>query len=423
MKAALLHKQMRVVGILLAVTLLFAGCGRRKTGKLGAGLEGSVEPDRVLYERSLEDIQKSRYIAARLNLMTLINTYPDSEYLAKAKLAVADSYYKEGDSASLTLAVQEYKDFRTFFPFLEEAAYAQYQVGMAHYRRLEKPDRDRTQARLAEIEFQEFLKAYPEHEWAKEAEQRLREVQEVLAEGDYRIARYYYIKGSYRAATGRLIELTDRYPLYSNSDKSLMMLGDIFEKSERAEIAARFYSRVVRDYPMSPFAGDAKLRLEDLGVPVPQPDAAALERMQAEAAYAKENGGKRWMTKPLGMFSSRPDTSHAARTGPPNLEPPTETTATLESLRPSQNFQLQGGTAGGTAPGGSPSTAPAEGSKTSDPGAASAPTGDVPLRVDPKTGEDKSSKNKDEKEKDKKKDDKESSSKKKKSGIRKLIPW
>lgn len=419
MRAANPYYKIRMAGILLAVALLFTGCGR-KTGKLGAGLEGSVEPDRVLYERALEDVQKGRYVAARLNLMTLINTYPDSEYLAKAKLAVADSYYKEGGSAGLSLAVQEYKDFRTFFPFLEEAAYAQYQVGMSHYRRLEKPDRDRTQARLAEIEFQEFLKAYPQHEWAKEAEQRLREVQEVLAEGDYRIARHYYIKGSYRAAGGRLIELTDRYPLFSNADKSLMMLADIFDKSERGDVAARFYSRVVREYPLSAFVEDAKLRLEDLGVPVPQPDPAALERMQKEAEFAKANGGKRWLSKPLGMFSARPDTSRAAHSGSPILEPPSDTSPTIEALRPSQNFDIQPGTPGGGTPGAvSPGTTD-NSSRTADPGATASPTGVIPQRVDPKTGEDKSEKGK----KDaKKKDEKESSSKKKKSGMRKLIPW
>lgn len=420
-----LHKTFRLAGSILAFTLLFAGCGR-KTAKLGAGLEDSVEPDRVLYERSLEDIQKGKYTAARLNLMTLINTYPDSDYLAKAKLSMADSYYKEGGSAGLTLAVQEYKDFVTFFPFMAEAAYAQFRVGMCHYRRLEKPDRDRTQARSAEIEFQEFLKKYADHESAAEAEQRLRDVQEVLAEGDYRIARYYYVKGSYRAAGGRLIELTDRYPLYSNADRSLMMLADIFEKSERGDVAGRFYARLVKDYPLSPLVAEAKSRLEDLGVPIPQPDPVALARMQKEAEI--EHKRKGMIGRTLGMFSSRPDTTMAARAGPPNLEPPSETTATLDALRPAQNFNLQGGTAvggtaGATATGGnsppasaaSPDASGNDNAKTNDPGAAAGTvTSDIPLRVDPKTGEKKD---------EKKKDEKESSSKKKKSGLRKLIPW
>jgi outer membrane protein assembly factor BamD len=413
-----MNKNRKLAGMLLVAILLFAGCGR-KTAKMGAGLQDNVEPDRVLLERSLEDIEKGRYISARLNLMTLINTYPDSEFLAKAKLAVADSYYKEGGSSGLALAVQEYKDFRTFFPFLEEAAYAQYQVAMCHYRRLEKPDRDRTQARLAEAEFQEFIKKHPDHEWIADAEQKLRNVQEVLAEGDYRIARHYYVKGSYRAAAGRLLELTDRYPLYSNSDRSLMMLGFIFEKAERDDIAGRFYSRVVKDYPLSSLVPDAKARLEEMGVPVPQPDPAALERMQKEVELAK-NTSKGFVGRTLdgafGAFSSRPDTSRASRAGQPNLEPPAENSPTVQSLTPNQNFDVQ---PVNPATGANPSSAaalttPPAPNRTDDPGAASGTaTADIPQRVDPKTGERKD---------DKKKNDKESSSKKKK-GIRKVIPW
>lgn len=411
-----IHKNLQLAGMLLVAILLFAGCGR-KTGKLGAGLQDSVEPDRVLLERSLEDIEKGRFISARLNLMTLINTYPDSEFLAKAKLAVADSYYKEGGSAGLALAVQEYKDFVTFFPFLEEASYARYQVAMCHYRRLEKPDRDRTQARLAEAEFQEFIKKHPDHEWVADAEQKLRNVQEVLAEGDYRIARHYYVKGSYRAAAGRLLELTDRYPLYSNSDRSLMMLGNIFEKAEREDVASRFYSRVVKDYPLSALAPEAKLRLEELGVPVPQPDPAALERMQKEAELAKtENRGfiGRTLGVTFGALSPRPDMSRAARTGSPNLEPPSEGSGT--AMTPGgTGFNIQpANPSPGGGPGGGAAVAPPS-VRTDDPGAASGTEASaVPQRVDPKTGEKKEDK--------KKKDGKESSSKKKK-GIRKIIPW
>ncbi len=117
----------------------------------------SAEPDKVLYDRAQADLKAGRYIEGRLALQTLINTYPDSEYLAKAKLAVADSYYKEGGTTNLTQSIQEYNDFRTFFPFLDEAAYAQMQIGLAHYNMMEKSDRDKTQAEAAEDAFQAFL--------------------------------------------------------------------------------------------------------------------------------------------------------------------------------------------------------------------------------------------------------------------------
>jgi outer membrane protein assembly factor BamD len=292
----------------------------------------SAAPDKILYDRALLNIKKGRHEVGRLNLQTLINTYPDSEYLAKAKLAIADSYYKEGGSANLTQAIAGYKDFIVFFPFLPEAPYAQIQVAMTHFKQMEKPDRDRTEAKAAEEEFQTFLAKYPKDPLVPKAEQHLRVVQEVLAEGDYRIGYYYYVKGDRRAAAGRLLSVTKRYPLYSKSDQALWMLGDIFEKSEKKEIASVYYSRIVKDYPLSELVPDAKNKLVAFGVPVPQPDPKQLAWMQAEAAAPREKPGL--LSKPMSLIRTGPGTEKvvAARTGTPNMEPETDNTSVADIL-------------------------------------------------------------------------------------------
>ena len=97
---------------------------KKKPVNKSTSADNTAEPDKVLYTRAMDDIKRGRQEVGRLSLQTLINTYPDSEYLAKAKLAIADSYYKEGGSASLAQAIQAYKDFGIFFPFLPEAIYA-----------------------------------------------------------------------------------------------------------------------------------------------------------------------------------------------------------------------------------------------------------------------------------------------------------
>lgn len=285
----------------------------------------SVEPDKLLYDKAMNDIKHGRHDVGRLGLQTLINTYPDSEYLAKAKLAIADSFFKEGGTSNTTLAINSYKDFIVFFPFLPEAAYAQMQVAMANYNEMAKPDRDNTHAKAAEEEFQTFLLKYPKDPLAPQAEQRLRDVQEVLAEGQFRIAYYYYLKGDRRAAYGRLVPLVRRYPLYSKSDTALWMLGDIFEKSERKDLAGSYYADIVKDYPLSVHAADAKTKLKDFGMPVPQPDPKAVAWMTAEqnAPRPKEN----MMHKSMGLLHSAPDVHAAALSGLPNLEPESEDTS------------------------------------------------------------------------------------------------
>jgi outer membrane protein assembly factor BamD len=303
----------------------------------------SVEPDKLLYDRAIEDIKHGKHEIGRLGLQTLINTYPDSEYLAKAKLAIADSYYKEGGSSNITQAIAGYKDFIVFFPFLPEAAYAQMQVAMCNYNEMPKPDRDNTHAHAAEEEFQTFLSKYPKDPLAPEAQQHLREVQEVLAEGQFRIAYYYYVKGDKRAAAGRLIPLVRRYPLYSKTDTGLWMLGDIFEKSERKDIAGGYYAAIVKNYPLSKYDADAKAKLVAFGVPVPQPDPKAVAWMTAEqnAPRPKENV----IHKGTGIFKSGPDVHMAALSGAPQMEPESDTITTADILN---GGSRPGGTATGT---------------------------------------------------------------------------
>lgn len=279
----------------------------------------SAEADKVLYDKAMKDLDHSRFETARLSLQTLINTYPDSEYLAKAKLAIADSYYKEGGTTGLTQAVAEYQDFITFFPFLDEASYAQMQIAMAHYRRMEKADRDRSEALEAEAALQIFLQKYPNTELTPKAEQRLREVQEVLADGDYRIATFYFLRRADKAAAPRLIDLVNRYPLYSAADRANWMLASIYERNEHNDVAATYYTRLVKEYPLSPLAADAKGKLVKFGDPVPQPDPTALVRMQKEQQMPRERPG--FLKRPAGLLKTGPDVSTAARIGMPTLTP------------------------------------------------------------------------------------------------------
>jgi outer membrane protein assembly factor BamD len=307
---------------------------KKKKAAPGAQAAGSAEPDKILYDRAMADFKHGKYTEARLDLQTLINTYPDSEFLAKAKLAIGDSFYKEGGTANLTQAIETYKDFETFFPFLDEAAYAQMQVGMAHFRMMEKADRDNSQAQFAEDEFQSFLLKYPNSPLVPKAEQHLRDVQEILAEGDFRVAQFYYVKGprSYRAALARLNEIIDRYPLYTKSDDALWMAGNIYDKAERREVADKLYARIVQQYPNSKLVGDAKGKLTAAGVPVPQPDPAALARAVEERKYAAQRPSM--VQRTMSVIRSSPDVSMAAHSGQPNLQPPVEATSAVDILKP-----------------------------------------------------------------------------------------
>jgi outer membrane protein assembly factor BamD len=359
---------------------------RKKKVNKSTDASNNAQPDKLLYDRAVDDVKHGRQEVGRLGLQTLINTYPDSEYLAKAKLSIADSYYKEGGTANMTQAISAYKDFGVFFPFLPEAGYAQLQVAMAHYQQMEKPDRDRTHALAAQDEFQMFLQKYPKDPLASKAEQHLREVQEVIGEGDFRIASYYYLKGDQRAAAARLLTITQRYPLYSRSDTALWMLGNIFEHTERKDIAGAYYGSIVRNYPLSRLVPNAKSKLSEFKVPIPQPDPKAQAWMVAEqnTPHPRES----LVHKPLGMFRTGPgnELRAAARIGAPNLEPEADTVSATDILTGGNHSTLGGGSGGATT-GIVATITPGKTDSTAAPASAESPaaTGDPSTSANPST--------------------------------------
>src|SRR2546430_12404509 len=135
------------------------------------------------FDRGMDAMKHNRFDIARLDMQTLINTYPDSEFIARAKLSLADSWYAEGGTAALAQAEQEYEDFETFFPNMPEAAEAQVKIANIHYQQMEKPDRDFTHPVRAEQEYRKVIMQYPDNQkMVGEARKRLLQVQEVIAE-------------------------------------------------------------------------------------------------------------------------------------------------------------------------------------------------------------------------------------------------
>jgi outer membrane protein assembly factor BamD len=328
--------------LLLGVLAVTVACTNKKVSNPIANVD-SKQPDKVLFDRAMDAMKHNRFDVARLSLQTLINTYPDSEYVARAKLAVADSWYAEGGSASLAQAEIEYKDFETFFPNMPEAAEAQLKLANIHYQQMEKADRDPTHALRAEEEYRQLIMQYPDSKLVPEAKQRLREVQEVIASREFSVGRFYYLRQSYPAAIARLKSLVDKYPLYSKADEALYLLGQSYEgeinmlrartmnevaKSRMIDDftkgAAEAYDRILTRYPVMDRADDAKARLIALHQPVPKPTKAAVAQNKAEEDSRREAST---LSKMMKTFAKHPNTSEAAKVGEPTLVDPTPMSA------------------------------------------------------------------------------------------------
>jgi outer membrane protein assembly factor BamD len=304
----------------------------------------SKQPDKELFDKSLIAMKKGKFDVARLDLQTLLNTYPESEYQMRAKLLVGDSWFKEGGTAALTQAEAEYKDFITFFPNTPEAAEAQMKVADIYYMQMEKPDRDPKNAQQAEQEYRNMIQQFPDSTFVPRAKQRLREVQEVLAERQYQVGSFYSTHENWAATIARLQTVTDSYPLYSHSDLALIGLGDAYAAEARYvqglqqinpkakqelmkaydDQAADAYSRVVTHYSMAAHVEDARERLIALNRPVPEPTKEELAESEAEE---QSRTGITFKDRALLLVKRGPVTVNAARIGEPTLTDRPQVTA------------------------------------------------------------------------------------------------
>jgi outer membrane protein assembly factor BamD len=243
----------------------------------------------------------------------------------------------------LAQAEAEYADFITFFPNMPEAAEAQLKIANIHFNQMEKPDRDYTHAMRAEDEYRKLILQWPDSKLVPEAKQRLLEVQEVIAEREFRVGRFYYNRQSYAAAIARLQSLADTYPLYSKADEVLYLLGQAYEaeiamirgrtinEAQKARMiedftkhAVQAYSQILTRYPLMARADDAKLRLQALHQPVPRPTKAAVAQNKAEENSRRSDPT---ITKVVRTFEKNPDVTAATRVGDPTLVDPKETSA------------------------------------------------------------------------------------------------
>jgi outer membrane protein assembly factor BamD len=303
----------------------------------------SRQPDKELFDKAMVALKKGRYDVARLDLQTMLNTYPDSEYRMRAKLAVGDTWFK-GGSAALAQAEAEYKDFITFFPQAPEAAEAQMKVGDIYYQQMEKPDRDFNNALNAEREYRNMINMFPDSTLIPRAKQRLRDVQEVLAERETQIGIYYQSRENYAAAIARLDTVVNTYPLYSRSDLALLAIGDSYAGQAHAiqiapglpgalrerlrsmylDKATMAYSKVVSRYPAAPHVEDARDRLVAMNRPIPEPTAAAMAENEAEEQSRQK---VQFNDKMWGIIKHGPTVVEAAHVGEPSLDDPKRTLA------------------------------------------------------------------------------------------------
>ena len=119
-----------------------------------------------------QDQREKRYEDARKSLQRLITRFPDSEYVAVARLRLWRVYSLD---EKFEEARAEYLDFIKLYPQHDSVDEAYYFLGMAYNAEMKAADRDQTNTRKALEAFDAVAVRMPDSPYAADARLRVRE--------------------------------------------------------------------------------------------------------------------------------------------------------------------------------------------------------------------------------------------------------
>ena len=253
----------------LILLVLLAGAGLAVTsacapGKRGVVPPGTTEPDKFLFDKGNDALAKKKWLVAREFFKQITETYTQSPYRPDAKLAIGDTYLGEGSAEALVLAINEFKEFLSFYPTNPRADYAQYKAGLAHFKQMRGPQRDQTETREAIKELQAFVDRYPNSKLMPEVRARLRDSRDRLSESDYLVGFFYYRQRWYPGAIDRFKDLLKNDPEYTGRDAVYFYLAESLVKTKLQAEALPYFEKLIDEFERSDYLEEAQRRASEL---------------------------------------------------------------------------------------------------------------------------------------------------------------
>ncbi len=246
-------KKLIIVG-LVSVLILITGCSSKKDISLNPSKLGS---DKAIYERAVK-IGKKDYEKSRLLFKEILQLYPDSIYAKKAKIGIADSYFKQRDSSSLLIAASEYQEFVNLYPNSPDSIYAKFQIGKCYEKQSKSAGRDQTNTKLAITAYEKLQKLFPGTEESDKAETIIKKLKNRLGTHYFRIGMSNFRLKAYKGAISRFKEVIDNYPQFTKFDKLYYYTGVCYKKIDKTDSAISFFQKIINSYPKSKYINKAK---------------------------------------------------------------------------------------------------------------------------------------------------------------------
>lgn len=242
---------------------LLAGCASKDAGVNLDSYVDTIEPADVLYNQALANMNKGRLKEAAKKFEAVDRQHPYTEYARKSNVMGAFASYKMGD---FDAAVSAARRFVNLYPTDEDAAYAQYIIGLSYFAQMPDVTRDQRKTMLAVQNFNELIERYPDSIYVEDARTKMRAANDQLAGKEMQIGRYYLERREYPAALNRFRTVIEDYAKTRHVEEALARLVETYMAMGLVSEAQTAAAVLGHNFPDSQWYADSYALLQSGGV-------------------------------------------------------------------------------------------------------------------------------------------------------------
>ena len=236
----------------------------------------------------------------------------ENHYHPNVIMKRGEAYFEKEEYAE---ALVEYKHFMELHRNHVLAPYAAFRIGEIHFKMAKTIDRDPEPMQKAIAAFEQMRKEFPGSRYDSQAQQKLDECHDWIAQMHLFVGQFYYRRASYLAATHRFQQILRNYPDKPIAAEALYFLAKAHHEMGADDWARENLIALAEKYPSSTAAESGKSLLEKIGGAQP----STLLAQKSESVPLSDAG-------PGMVRNNRPAVSPSAPTAigtlgiPPSLE-------------------------------------------------------------------------------------------------------
>ncbi len=247
---------------LVAAPLLLSACMSEKDVDLSTYVD-QTEPADVLYNQALANMNAGRLSEASKKFAAVDRQHPYSEFARKSMVMGAFANYRQGNYDD---AIASAKRYLTLYPSTDDAAYAEYIIGLSYYRQIKDVTQDQKEAKLTAQTMQDLVTRWPNSEYVEDAKTKIRFANDQLAGKEMQVGRYYLERREYIAAIKRFRTVVENYSSTRHVEEALARLTEAYYAMGLTDEAQTAAAVLGHNYPDSPWYKDSYKLLQSNGL-------------------------------------------------------------------------------------------------------------------------------------------------------------